>query len=115
VWTEASDPAQGTWVVSIDGGESSKVSDLPTRVVWDRESGDLLQLRRRDETIELWRGRPGQWRWSRRSVLDIGGPPRIQLEFLPLTVDSATGRLIMNRRTAVSSLVVFDGVDLDRW
>lgn len=115
VWTEASDPAQGTWVASIDGGESSKVSDLPTRVVWDRVSGDLQQLRRRDETIELWQAEPGDWRWSRRSALDIGGPPRIQLEFLPLTVDPASGRLIMNRRTAVSSLVVFDGIDLDRW
>jgi serine/threonine protein kinase len=117
VWTEESDPAQGTWVVPATGGRPAKVSDLPTRVVWDRRTGELLQLRRAeaDDAIELWQAQPGVWQWSRRSVLDLGIRPPIQIEYLPLTVDAASGRLIINRRTGTSSLVVFDGIDLDRW
>jgi hypothetical protein len=117
VWTEESDPAQGTWVVSATGGQPDKVSDLPTRAVWDRQTGDLLQLRRSeaDDAIELWQAQTGVWRWSRRSTLELGTRPPIQIEYLPLTVDPSSGRLVINRRTGTSSLVVFDGIDLDRW
>jgi serine/threonine protein kinase/Tol biopolymer transport system component len=115
VWTEASDPAQGTWVVPATGGEPEKVSEWPTRVVWDPSSGDLLQLRRSDDALELWRAEPGRWIWTRRSLLDLGGRPPIQMEHLPLTVDPSSGRLVMNRRSGTASLVVFDGLDPERW
>lgn len=117
IWTEESDPDQGTWVVDSDGANPRKVSDFPTRVVWDLQSGDLLQLRRSedDAAIELWQADPAGVRWTRRSRLELGTRPPIQIEFLPLTVDPGTGRLVMNRRTGSSRLVVFDGLDVNRW
>jgi serine/threonine protein kinase len=115
VWTEESDPAQGTWVIPAAGGDPVKVSDLPTRVVWDARTGDLLQLRRVDDAIELWRGDPAGWGWVRQGVLDIGIRPPVQIEYLPLTIDPSSGRLVINRRTGTSSLVVFDGVEAERW
>jgi len=117
IWTEESDPDQGTWIVDSDGLNPRKMSEFPTRVVWDLRSGDLLQLRRStdDAAIELWQANPDVGRWTRRSRLDLGVRPPIQLEFLPLTVDQATGRLVINRRTASSRLLVFDGVDVTRW
>jgi hypothetical protein len=115
VWTEASDPDQGTWVAFVSGGDPVKVSDWPTRVVWDRRSGALLQLRRSDDSIELWQAERSQWRWRKRSTLDLGARPQIQLEYMPLTVDPVTGRLVVNRRSGTASLIVFDGVDVNRW
>jgi eukaryotic-like serine/threonine-protein kinase len=117
IWTEESDPDQGTWVVGSDGRNPRKLSDLPTRVVWDQRSGDLLQLRRSEDSsaIELWQADPAEPRWTKRSRLDLGVRPPIQIEYLPLTVDPGTGRLVMNRRTGSSRLVVFDGVDVARW
>jgi hypothetical protein len=117
IWTEESDPNQGTWVVPSGGGESRKVSDLPTRTVWDPRTGDLLQLRRSagDGGLELWRADRNEARWTRRSRLDLGVRPPIQIEYLPLTVDPSSGRLVMNRRTGSGRLVVFDGVEFDRW
>ncbi len=117
IWTEETDPDQGTWIVDSDGHNPRKLSDDPTRVVWDLRSGDLLQLRRStdDAAIELWQANPVEGRWTMRSRLDLGVRPPIHLEFLPLTVDQATGKLVMNRRTGSSRLLVFDGVDVDRW
>jgi len=37
------------------------------------------------------------------------------LEHLPLTVNPATGELVMNRRTNLASLLVFEGVNPARW
>jgi WD40 repeat protein len=117
IWTEDSDPDQGTWVVPSLGGEPTKVGDLPTRVVWEPETGALLQLRRSfdNEALELWAADPRDGRWTRRSRLDIGARPPIQMEYLPLTVDLETGRLVMNRLTVTGRLMVFDGIELDRW
>ena len=117
VWNEESDPAQGTWVVASAGGEPRKVSELPTRAVWDPLDGELLQLRRSDNgaALELWAADPGDWRWRRRTQLDLGVRPPIQMEFLPFTVDPETGWLVMNRKSGTGRLVVFDGVEPDRW
>lgn len=117
VWNEESDPAQGTWVVAELGGEPRKVSELPTRAVWDPATGDLLQLRRPDdgEALELWTADPNDWRWRRRARLDLGARPPIQMEFLPFSVDPETGWLVMNRRSGTGRLVVFDGLEPDRW
>ncbi len=117
IWTEESDPDQGTWLVDAGGDNPRKISDLPSRVVWDPRTGNLQQLRRSfvDGTLELWQFDPGNADWSRRSRLDLGIRPPIQMEFLPLTLDSTTGRLVMNRLTAKSRLVVFDGVEIERW
>ena len=117
IWTEESDPDQGTWVVAESGENPRKISDSPTRVVWDPKTGDLLQLRRSsiDGTLELWQAAPDRAEWSRRSRLDLGVRPPIHMEFLPLTMDPGSGRLVMNRLTATSRLVVFNGVEIDRW
>lgn len=117
IWTEESDPDQGTWVVAVGGGEPRKVSDLPTRVAWDPLTGELLQLRRMREsdTIELWATGPETPRWSRRGSLDLGVRPGVHFEFLPFTMDPESGRLVMNRRSATGRLVVFDGIEIDRW
>jgi hypothetical protein len=48
-------------------------------------------------------------------VLDLGVRPPIQMEYLPLSVDPVSGRLVMNRRASESSLVVFDNIDIRRW
>jgi hypothetical protein len=86
-------------------------------MLWEARSGDLLQLRRSadDEALELWQADSRDPEWKLRSRLDLDGPPAVQMEFLPLTVDADTGRLIMNRLTVESRLVVFDGIDVKRW
>jgi len=117
IWTEETDPDQGTWIMSSDGANPRKVADDPTRAVWDPRSGDLLQLRRSssDDALELWRLAPDGTRWSLQNRLDLGVRASIHMEFRPFTVDPETGRLVMNRLTVTSQLVVFDGVDIDRW
>jgi serine/threonine protein kinase/Tol biopolymer transport system component len=115
VWTRESDPDQGGWVVPAEGGTPQKVSDEPTRLVWSRSGGLLWQLRRNGDRIELWETASGEWDWSRRSTLDLGMPAASHLEHLPLTVDPRSGELIMNRRSTASTLVVFEGLDPDRW
>jgi serine/threonine protein kinase len=117
IWTEETDPDQGTWIVSSDGSGRRKVANHPTRAVWDPRSGDLLQLRRSstDDDLELWRLEFDETRWSLQGRLDLGVRPPIHMEFRPFTVDPETGRLVMSRLTVTSQLVVFDGVDADRW
>jgi Tol biopolymer transport system component len=115
VWTQESDPDQGAWVVPADGGTPRKVGDEPTRLVWSRRGSFLWQLRRVGDRIELWESMPGDWRWSRRSTLDLGLPAASHFEHLPLTVNPISGDLVMNRRTTLSGLLVFEGLDPDRW
>jgi dipeptidyl aminopeptidase/acylaminoacyl peptidase len=115
VWTQDSDPDQGAWVVAAEGGTPRKIGRHPTRMVWSRDGRVLWQLRREDDRIELWQTVPGAWRWSRRSILDLGLPAASHLEHLPLTVSPRSGELVMNRRTTISSLLVFDGLAPDRW
>jgi hypothetical protein len=115
VWTDPSDPMQGAWVVSPSGGAPRKVGDLPTRLAWSRDGTRLYQLRRNDDRLELWEAPVDRWQWSRRAQLDIGARPQMHMEHLPYTVDPVTGRLILNRRSSVSSLLVYEGVDPNRW
>jgi Tol biopolymer transport system component len=115
VWTQDSDPDQGAWVVAAGGGTPRKIGRQPTRMVWSRDGRLLWQLRRQGDRIELWETVPGTWRWTRRSVLDLGLPAASHLEHLPLTLSPRSGELVMNRRTTISSLLVFDGLDPDRW
>jgi hypothetical protein len=117
VWTEDSNPTQGTWVVPADGGVPTKVSDHPTRAVWHPITGELLQLRRSSggDALELWSAEAGEWGWERRSLLDLGARPPIQVEFLPLSVDPRSGWLVINRRSGTGRLVVFDGIAAERW
>jgi len=117
IWTEESDPDQGTWVVASDGSEARKISDHPSRVVWDPASGRLLQLRKSavDGALELWQATADGWRWSLRSRLNLGARPPAQMEFRPLTIDPVSGRLVMNRLKQESRLVVFEGIDVNRW
>jgi hypothetical protein len=115
VWTQDSDPAQGAWVVPAAGGTPRKIGREPTRMVWSTDGRLLWQLRRSGDEVELWEADTGIWRWRRRAVLDLGRPADSHLEHLPLTVHRETGELVMNRRTTISRLLVFDGVDPDRW
>ncbi len=115
VWTQDSDPDQGAWVVPAGGGTPLKVAREPTRLVWSRDGARLWQLRRAGDRIELWEAVPGSWEWSRRSTLDLGISAASHLEHLPLTVSPRTGELVMNRRTTVSGLLVFEGLEPNRW
>ena len=49
------------------------------------------------------------------SELDFGMPAASHLEHLPLTVNPVSGDLVMNRRTTFSELLVFEGLEPDRW
>jgi len=115
IWTQESDPDQGAWVVPTDGGEPRKIGREPTRMVWSTDGRLLWQLRRSGGELELWEAELGIWSWRRRSVLDIGRPAGSHLEHMPLTVSAGTGELVMNRRTTVSGLLVFEGLDPSRW
>ena len=115
VWTQESDPAQGAWVVPATGGTPRKIGRDPTRILWSADGSLLWQLRRWRDEVELWEAETGVWRWRRRAVLDLGRPAASHLEHLPLTVHPETGELVMNRRTTISRLLVFDGIDPDRW
>jgi hypothetical protein len=115
VWTEESDVNQGTWVVAAGGGTPLKIADHPTRLAWSLDGRWLQQLRWSDSEVELWRAETGKWQWSRHALLDTGMSPSVHLSYLPLTVDPATGRLVMNRRSSTSVLVLFDGLDPARW
>jgi Tol biopolymer transport system component len=115
VWTQDTDPDQGAWVVSSEGGTPLKVGEEPTRLVWSRRGSFLWQLRRAGDRVELWESVPGDWTWSRRSTLDLGLPAASHFEHLPLTVNPISGDLVMNRRTTLSGLLVFEGLEPDRW
>jgi len=115
VWTQDSDPAQGAWIVPAAGGAPHKIGREPTRMVWSADGRLLWQLRRSGDEVELWEADAGVWKWRRRAVLDLGRPAASHQEHLPLTVHRETGELVMNRRTRMSRLLVFDGLDPDRW
>ncbi len=115
VWTQDADPDQGAWVVDFASGVPRRIGDAPTRMVWRPDGRALWQLRRSGDRLELWEAETGRWEWSRRAVLDLGQPAASHLEHLPLTVSPATGELVMNRRTNLASLLVFEGVDASRW
>jgi len=115
VWTDPSDPRQGSWVVSPTGGAPRKVGDVPTRLAWSRDGTRLYQLRREDERLELWEASVDRWEWTRRAVLDIGTRPQTHTEHLPFTIDPTSGRPVLNRRSSVSSLLVYEGLDPTRW
>jgi len=115
MWTQDSDPNQGAWVVPAGGGPARKIGSEPTRMVWSPDGQLLWQLRRSGDAVELWESGAGVWTWRRRSVLDLGRPAASHQEHLPLTVDAGTGDLMMNRRTTVSGLLVFEGLDPGRW
>lgn len=115
VWTQDSDPDQGAWIVELDGGAPQKIGDEPTRLVWSRDGRALWQLRRAGDRVELWEVLPENWEWQRKSVLELGRPAASHLEHLPLTVSPATGELVMNRRSDLASLLVFEGLDPRRW
>jgi dipeptidyl aminopeptidase/acylaminoacyl peptidase len=115
VWTDETDENQGAWVVPAAGGTPRKVAELPTRLLWSADGSLLLQLRQEAERLELWQSRPGEWSWTRRAVLDAGMRPSIHEPYRPLTLDPASGDLIMNRRSSADVLAVFEDIDPDRW
>jgi len=115
VWTEASDPTQGAWVVPVEGGTPQRVSDLPTQLGWRRDSRALWQLRRVEGVLELWQADVESWRWRRAAPIQLGMPPPPQMENLPFTVDPVSGRPVLNRRSSTGSLLVFEGVEPERW
>lgn len=115
VWTDEGDPDQGAWLVSPEGSTPTKVSPHPTRLAWSRDGKDLFQLRREGETIVVYRAEAGRGEWRKGAVLDLDGPAPEHFEFQPLTVDPSTGELVLNRHISRSTLMVFEGLDPDRW
>ncbi|MEN8163663.1 MAG: protein kinase, partial [Acidobacteriota bacterium] len=115
VWTDSSDANQGAWLVSPDGGSPTKVSTHPTRLAWSLNGNNLFQLRREKETIVVYRAEAGRKEWHRGAVLDLDGPAPEHFEFLPLTVDSSTGEFILNLRISRSTLLLFEGLEPERW
>ncbi len=115
VWTDSSDANQGAWLVPPQGGARTKVSPHPTRLAWSRDGNDLFQLRREQETVVVYSAEAGRKEWQRGAVLDLDGPAPEHFEFQPLTADSSTGELILNRRISRSTLLVFEGLDPERW
>ncbi|MCD4748940.1 MAG: protein kinase, partial [Thermoanaerobaculales bacterium] len=115
VWTDASDENQGTWIVPAEGGTAQKISDSPTRVAWSPDGSRMYQLQREHDELVINRATVGSWQWSRQAVVDLADPPPPHFEYLPLTVEPKTGRLILNHRNSRSTLVVFEGLDPDRW
>ena len=115
VWTDASDPRQGTWVVPPEGGAALKVSDLPTRVAWSLDGARLRQLRREDDRLTVWEARVGEWRWAAAGELQLGGSLPVQMEYRPIAVHPATGDFVLNRPARTGSLVVFDGIEPEGW
>lgn len=115
VWTDSSDANQGAWLVSPQGGSPTKVSPHPTRLAWSRDGKDLYQLRREQEAIVVYSAQAGRSTWHKGVTLDLDGPAPEHFEYLPLTVDPATGELILNRHISRSTLLVFEDLDPKRW
>lgn len=115
VWTDEGDTNQGAWLVAPDGKSPVKVSPLPTRLAWSRDGKYLFQLRRENETIVIYRAEAGRNQWRRGAALDLDGPAPEHFEFLPLTVDPSTGELTLNLQVSRSALLVFEGLDPERW
>jgi serine/threonine protein kinase len=115
IWTDGSDPDQGAWLISPEGLSVKKISPYPTRMAWSRDGRKLYQLRREQNAIVVYKTTSGLGVWSKGATLDLNGPAPEHFEFQPLTVDWATGDLVLNRRITRSSLLVFEGLDPERW
>jgi serine/threonine protein kinase/Tol biopolymer transport system component len=115
IWTDSSDPNQGAWLVSPEGLSAKKIGSHPTRTAWSGDGRKLYQLRREHEAIVVYETPAGSSEWSKGATLDLNGPAPEHFEYQPLTVDRATGDLVLNRRISRSSLLVFEGLDPDRW
>ncbi len=115
VWTQDSDPNQGAWVVEADGGTPIKIGDEPTRLVWSTDGGFFGSCGDRKTTSSC--GRRIQSSGSGGGVRSWTSvrPAASHLEHLPLTVNPATGELVMNRRTTLANLLVFENMDTRRW
>ncbi len=115
VWTDASDPDQGAWVIPADGGKAVQVSRHPTQLAWRPDGEALWQLRRKGADLELWEAKVGLWRWSLKARLDLGAPAPPHMEHMPFTVDRTAGRLVLNRRSSSAELLIFRGLQPKRW
>ncbi len=115
VWTEASDPDQGVWVVHPDGTGGRKVGSVPSQVAWSPTGTVLWQIRRSGEGLELWRCLAGTWRWNKVGPVDLGGPVFAYQEFIPFSADPGSGRLVLNVRQDTGELLLYEGLDPSRW
>ncbi len=115
VWTDATDPRQGTWIIHPDGTGARQVNASPTRTVWRPDGQALWQLRRGSHALELWECSEKDWHCHRRSVLNLGSEPSPYAEYVPFSVDMTTGTLAIHRRTTTGRLTIFSGIDPDRW
>jgi Tol biopolymer transport system component len=115
VWTDDEDPAQGAWIVAAGGGAPRKVSPAPTPLIWAADGRAVFQLQRDGFALRVHRAAPGEWRWSAGPRVALGHPAEPHAEHLPITVDLASGRLVVIRRVNTGELVVFEGVQRERW
>jgi len=115
IWTDSSDPDQGAWLVSPEGVSVKKISSYPTRTAWSIDGRNLYQLRRENMDLVVYKTTVGSSIWSKGVTLDLNGQAPEHFEFQPLTVNRVTGDLVLNRRITRSSLLVFEGLDPERW
>ncbi len=115
VWTDAADPAQGAWVVPAAGGTPRQVSPSPTALAWAPDGGELWQLRRAGDTLEVWSAQVGVWEFRRRGPVPLAGVPDVHTEHLPLSVNPVTGELVIIHRSVYGELLLFEGADPARW
>jgi Tol biopolymer transport system component/predicted Ser/Thr protein kinase len=115
IWTDDDDPNQGLWVASGGGDAPIQVSSLPTRAAWSADGSTLWQLRPADGGVELWAAPVGGWSWRREQTVGFGRDATPHDAFRPFTVDPVSGDLVFGLRKTESSLIVFSGVNPDRW
>jgi hypothetical protein len=65
--------------------------------------------------VELWAAPVGGWSWRREQTVGFGRDATPHDAFRPFTVDPVSGDLVFGLRKTESSLIVFSGVNSDRW
>jgi Tol biopolymer transport system component len=115
IWTDSGSRSDGVWVVPVAGGKPTQVGEATSQVAWNGVGDELLQVRRGAGVLEVWHARVGEWQWSRKGIIALGAPLQPHVEHMPMTVDPRTGALVFNRRSISGELVVFEGLQPERW
>lgn len=115
VWTDATDPDQGAWVVPASGGTPRKIGDSPTQLGWSPDGSALWQVRRGQGGLELWAADTSSWEWRHVAPIRLGAPPAPHSEHIPFTVAPDRGTLVFNRRAVSGELLLISDIDASSW